>query len=181
MPTEIPSTADLKYAIRSNRREFLHDAGIVGAGLAFEPWVAGFGANAAEQTSSNMIVHTTSPLNSEPQLGELAKSWITPVESFYVRSHAPNPKIDPAAFRLTVEGLIDKPLSISLAELSSSFEETSIRAQPYQACWRCALAGRSDRQCPLVGSTTLRRAEKSRPQGRSKARLVRRARRNLAR
>jgi sulfite oxidase len=128
MPTELPSTTDFKDAIRTNRREFLHDAGVVGAGLAIAPWIAGVGANAAEQTSSNMIVHTTSPLNSEPQLGELTKSWITPVESFYVRSHAPNPKIDPAAFRLTVEGLIDKPLSISLAELSGSFEETSVVA-----------------------------------------------------
>ena len=73
-------------------------------------------------------MHTQSPLNSEPQLGALAKSWITPVESFYVRSHAPNPKIDPAAFRLEVEGLVDKPLSLSLAELSGSFAETSVIA-----------------------------------------------------
>ncbi|MFT5324228.1 MAG: sulfite oxidase [Planctomycetaceae bacterium] len=128
MPTEFPSTADLKYAPSTNRREFLRDASLAGAGLAAAPWQAGVSsnANAAEQNSGNLIVHTTSPLNSEPKLDVLTKTWITPVESFYVRSHAPNPKIDPAAFRLTVEGLVDKPLSVSLAELNGSFEEISV-------------------------------------------------------
>jgi sulfite oxidase len=83
---------------------------------------------AAEDAAGNMIIHTTSPLNSEPKLDVLTESWITPVESFYVRSHAPNPKIDPASFRLTVEGLVDKQLSISLAELNGMFESTSVVA-----------------------------------------------------
>jgi sulfite oxidase len=114
---------------RSNRREFLRHAGVAGAGLAVSPWLSGDHTTAAaEGNSGNMIIHTQSPLNSEPKLDVLAKSWITPVESFYVRSHAPNPKIDSANFRLSVEGLIDKPLSISLAELNGSFDKTSVVA-----------------------------------------------------
>lgn len=111
-----------------NRRTFLNRTGRAGAGLTLSSWLPGGWSAIAADTPSSQIVHTQSPLNSEPQLGALAKSWITPVESFYVRSHAPNPKIDPAAFRLEVEGLVDKPLSLSLAELSGSFAETSVIA-----------------------------------------------------
>jgi sulfite oxidase len=131
MPTKPRSNVDPEHVTASsNRREFLCDASIAGAGLAISPWLAGVSpnANAAEQNSGNLLVHTTSPLNSEPRLDVLTKSWITPIESFYVRSHAPNPNIDPAAFRLTIEGLVDKPLSISLAELNGSFGETSVVA-----------------------------------------------------
>lgn len=112
----------------ADRREFLRRAGVAGGSLAIAPWLSGnrSSATAAENNSGSMIVHTTSPLNSEPNLDVLTNSWITPVESFYVRSHAPNPKIDPSSFRLTVEGLVDKPLSISIAELNGTFESTSV-------------------------------------------------------
>ncbi len=127
MPTASHQATGFIQTDSASRRKFLRDTGLAGAGLMAAPWLAGIGsnANAAEPLSKNMIVHTTSPLNAEPKLDVLAKSWITPVESFYVRSHAPNPKIDPASFRLRVEGLVDKPLSISLAELDGTFESTS--------------------------------------------------------
>jgi len=117
-----------KSSSSSTRRDFLRHAGIAGAGLSVAPWLSGdrSSTTAAETGSGNMIVHTQTPLNSEPKLDHLIQSWITPVESFYVRSHAPNPKIDPGSFRLTVEGLVDKPLSISLAELDGMFESTSV-------------------------------------------------------
>ena len=125
MPQQITAA---ESSSSSSRRAFLRHAGVAGAGLAVAPWLPGdrSSATAAETSSGNMIVHTTKPLNSEPKLDVLTKSWITPVESFYVRSHAPNPKIDPASFRLTVEGLVDRPLSISLAELDGTFESTSV-------------------------------------------------------
>jgi sulfite oxidase len=130
MHTASQQNATAESLSRSNRRTFLRDAGVAGAGLAVAPWLYGgrSSATAAEDGSGNMIVHTTSPRNSEPKLDVLEKSWITPVESFYVRSHAPNPKIDPASFRLTVEGLVEKPLSMSLAELDGTFQSTSVVA-----------------------------------------------------
>lgn len=116
-----------KVAASESRRAFLSRTSLAGAGLALSPW---FGASrptiAADADGGSQIVHTQNPLNSEPKLDDLIQSWITPVESFYVRSHAPNPKIDLATFRLTVEGLVDKPLSISLGELDGMFESTSV-------------------------------------------------------
>lgn len=115
---------------RSGRREFLRKVGLAGTGLAASSRFAGnhSAASAAEGQPGGMIVHTESPLNAEPEIDELSKSWMTPVESFYVRSHAPNPKIDLSGFRLAVEGLVDQPLSISLAELNDIFDETSVIA-----------------------------------------------------
>lgn len=65
----------------------------------------------------DLIFRSTEPRNGEPELEKLAKSWLTPTELFYVRSHAPNPVIDPKKFRLKVEGLVRKPKSFSLDEL----------------------------------------------------------------
>jgi DMSO/TMAO reductase YedYZ molybdopterin-dependent catalytic subunit len=48
----------------------------------------------------------------------LFDSWITPTEVFYVRQHLPRPSpIDPSAYRLTLNGLVSNPRSVTLAEL----------------------------------------------------------------
>ncbi len=67
---------------------------------------------------------TTDPRNAEPRLDRLVESWITPTKNFYVRSHAPNPTIDASSYRLSVEGLVDRPLSLSLADLQRFPEQT---------------------------------------------------------
>ena len=65
------------------------------------------------------IVHTDDVPNREYSLPELIESWVTPVDRFYVRSHAVTPRIDPAAYRLTVDGLVDNELSLSLEDLAA--------------------------------------------------------------
>lgn len=67
---------------------------------------------------AGLIVHPTKAMNAEPHLADLVRSWMTPTKHFYIRSHAPVPKIHHKEFRLSVEGLVEKPLSISLAELA---------------------------------------------------------------
>jgi DMSO/TMAO reductase YedYZ molybdopterin-dependent catalytic subunit len=42
---------------------------------------------------------------------------VTPADKFFTTQHYGHPTIDPAAFRLTVSGLVGKPLSLSLDEL----------------------------------------------------------------
>lgn len=48
---------------------------------------------------------------------ELQTSFITPTETFFVRSNGPVPEVDPETWRLEVNGLVDSPLSLSLAEV----------------------------------------------------------------
>lgn len=94
-----------------DRRQFLKASAAGAAGLSLLPAGTAFGAE------SGLLVHGTDPMNAEGRLGGLVASWMTPVENFYIRSHAPVPKIDTDAFRLSVEGLVETPLSLSLTEL----------------------------------------------------------------
>ena len=62
------------------------------------------------------IVRSEAPLNLEMPF-ETAESFITPTESFYVRTHFPIPKIDRDAWWLHVEGEIEKPFVINYEQL----------------------------------------------------------------
>lgn len=52
----------------------------------------------------------------------------TPPRSLFTRSHAPAPAIDPAAWRLSVTGLVDRPTRFSLADLEHSFPIRDVAA-----------------------------------------------------
>jgi len=107
-----------------NRRDFL-------AATATAPLLGSlplFANNNSSTAVDSLLVHTTTPMNAEPHLANLVKSDITPVSQFYIRSHAPNPKIDPAAFRLKVEGLVERELSISLSELANDYSSVRVTA-----------------------------------------------------
>ena len=82
----------------------------------------------ADDSRRGLIVHERVPHNAEPPLDRLVESWITPNEFFYVRSHAPVPEIDPQSFRLTVEGLVDQPLSLSLRALNEGHPRQTVIA-----------------------------------------------------
>jgi DMSO/TMAO reductase YedYZ molybdopterin-dependent catalytic subunit len=64
-----------------------------------------------------MIVHNDRPEDLETPL-KYFDSWLTPIDSFFVRQHIPRPApIDPDAYRLTVNGMVSKQLSLTLADL----------------------------------------------------------------
>jgi DMSO/TMAO reductase YedYZ molybdopterin-dependent catalytic subunit len=62
------------------------------------------------------IVRSEAPLNLETPF-ETVESFITPTESFYVRTHFPIPSIDRDAWWLHVEGEVEKPFVINYQEL----------------------------------------------------------------
>ena len=62
------------------------------------------------------IVRSEAPLNLETPF-ETTESFITPTESFYVRTHFPIPKIDRNAWWLHVEGEVEKPFAINYEQL----------------------------------------------------------------
>ena len=64
-----------------------------------------------------MTVRMTEPRNVEFPFAEL-KGFQTPTEQFYVRSHFAVPKLDAATFKLTVEGEVENPLSLTLDALA---------------------------------------------------------------
>lgn len=65
-----------------------------------------------------MILQRTTPPLLETPMAVFDKAIFTPSDSFYVRWHWPFPtEIDPAAFRLTVDGHVAKRIELSLAAL----------------------------------------------------------------
>ncbi|MCL4186031.1 MAG: sulfite oxidase [Rhodobacteraceae bacterium] len=53
----------------------------------------------------------------------------TPIEKFFIRNNGtpPDPVADPDSWQLTVEGLVDQPLTLTVGELKSRFENVTYR------------------------------------------------------
>lgn len=123
--TEIISIADCCSAALT-RRGWLHavSAAVFAAGGVGVSNVAASNERrqvkqlSPRDVQKKLIVHEKSPHNAEPALADLLGGWITPVEHFYVRSHAPIPEVDLKLFRVVVDGLVERPLELSVAELS---------------------------------------------------------------
>lgn len=76
--------------------------------------------------ASDMIVHEHDPYNAEaPRHALLAP--ITPIEWFYVRNHGPVPDGD-GNWRLTVDGLVERPLDLSLDALRTRWAHHEVTA-----------------------------------------------------
>ena len=76
-----------------------------------------------------LLMLTTRPPNFETPLRYFREDF-TPNEAFYVRWHlavVPT-RVDAAAFRLTLAGHVERPLSLSLEDLRKSFEPVSVAA-----------------------------------------------------
>jgi DMSO/TMAO reductase YedYZ molybdopterin-dependent catalytic subunit len=84
------------------------------------------------------------PENSETPLGSI-RGWVTPNRLFFVRNHFEQPTLDPAGYRLRVEGLVERPLELSWEEL------TSLPERSLFATVECAGNGRSFLQTPVPG------------------------------
>jgi sulfite oxidase len=69
----------------------------------------------------DMVVHQEEPFNAEPAPAALAGQPLTPIEAFYSRNHGPFPDLDPATWRLCIDGLIDRELVLTLADLQQRF------------------------------------------------------------
>jgi sulfite oxidase len=57
-----------------------------------------------------------------------ANHFITPVDFFFTRSHASVPHIDPATWRLEVDGLVERPRRFSFEQLCHAFPRRQVMA-----------------------------------------------------
>jgi DMSO/TMAO reductase YedYZ molybdopterin-dependent catalytic subunit len=64
-----------------------------------------------------MILHNDRPEDLETPV-RYFDSWVTPIDAFFVRQHLPRPAaIDTAAYRLKIDGMVAKPLELTIADL----------------------------------------------------------------
>jgi DMSO/TMAO reductase YedYZ molybdopterin-dependent catalytic subunit/rhodanese-related sulfurtransferase/glyoxylase-like metal-dependent hydrolase (beta-lactamase superfamily II) len=92
-----------------------------------------------------MVVHRADPLNCETSIPALIGGVVMPNAQFYVRNHFPAPAIDASAWRLQVTGLVERPLALSLRELSRLPSETRV------VTLECAGNGRYSLDPPVEG------------------------------
>lgn len=77
-----------------------------------------------------LIVLTSRPPQLETPFSVFNEGVFTPNDAFFVRYHLANIplSIDPAAFRLEIKGLVEKPVKLSLADLKSQFDHVEVAA-----------------------------------------------------
>jgi len=96
----------------------------------------GLSLRAAQQTGKSLIVRSANPEDFEMPLSGF-DTWLTPAENFYVRTHIYKPKVELAEWRLRVDGLVERELTLDMAQV-----EKLPRAEQV-AVLECAGNGRS--------------------------------------
>jgi len=145
------------WHVKSSRRNALKLLGAAGSGLALGKWIRSDAALAQEPAEARALESFTGPgpnphwssvgpYVNEPQKAPLIlltdrpvqletprnyfRTAFTPNEAFYVRWHLseiPN-SVDLASWRLKIEGNVNKPLALSLRELTEKFKPVSVAA-----------------------------------------------------
>jgi sulfite oxidase len=96
--------------------------------IAARPRLARGADDLAQPAGKELVVRSASPFNAEPNLVDLAAEAVTPIPFFYVRNHGAMPEVDAKAFRLRVEGLVEKPLTLKLGEIQDRFKPHDVEA-----------------------------------------------------
>lgn len=83
--------------------------------------------NAASKRA-DMVVHEQEPYNAEPSRSALAEHVVTPNDTFYGRNHGVMPDIAAQDWRLQIDGMVDRPLELSLEDLKNRFDHRAVVA-----------------------------------------------------
>jgi DMSO/TMAO reductase YedYZ molybdopterin-dependent catalytic subunit len=94
---------------------------------------------------AGLVVHRAHPLNCETSIPALLGGVVMPNAHFYVRNHFQIPVLDPSTWRLQVDGLVERPMSLSLRDLGN------MRSQTLAVTLECAGNGRSRFDPPIEG------------------------------
>jgi sulfite dehydrogenase len=126
-----------------NRRKFLRAAILAGAGGALVGPLAGMAKDDITLPFANggrrlvafpqkkpLILLTSRPPQLETPFAVFNQDILTPNDQFFVRYHLPEipTTVDPAQFRLRIEGKVNSPLSLSLNDLKTRFDPVEIVA-----------------------------------------------------
>jgi sulfite oxidase len=124
----------------TSRREFLKTASVTALATGVARPLLSWAADASVISipgKDGMIVRSFRFFDLEMPV-EFMTDWITPVNHFYVRNHMFEPTaIDAGSWQLTVSGEVDKPMTLTLADLQK------IPAHSVVNTMECAGNGRS--------------------------------------
>ncbi len=86
---------------------------------------------------AGLVVHRAHPLNCETSIPALIGGVVMPNAHFYVRNHFQIPDLDASTWRLEVNGVVERPLTLSLSQLRALQSDTRV------VTLECAGNGRS--------------------------------------
>jgi DMSO/TMAO reductase YedYZ molybdopterin-dependent catalytic subunit len=125
---------------------------VIGGGCVAEPPALDDGVAAIDPEEAceraidaGLVVHRAHPLNCETSIPALIGGVVMPNAHFYVRNHFQIPSLDASTWRLGVGGLVERPLSLSLRDL------TRMRSETLVVTLECAGNGRSLLEPPVAG------------------------------
>lgn len=80
-----------------------------------------------EQAGKNLVVRSANPEDFEMPLSGF-DTWLTPAENFYIRTHIYKPNVTLADWRLKVDGLVNRELTLDMAALKKlpRVEQTAV-------------------------------------------------------
>lgn len=77
-------------------------------------------SNDPKHCPKTLHVHQSEPFNAEPEdLTQLINHHITPTHLLYCRNHGPIPDIKEDEYVMTVEGLVNHKLTLTLSDIKS--------------------------------------------------------------
>ena len=138
----------MKYS--NKRRTFLINLGRVSAAVGLTQLLPVSLKNFAQTAAAKivgkekLIVRSARPEDLETPV-ELFNSWLTPNDTFYVRHHAYVPENAAADWKLTIEGEVGKPITLTLDDLKKLPKVTST------VTLECAGNGRAFMDPPVAG------------------------------
>ncbi len=115
-----------------DRRAFLRGVaqttGVMLAAPALLNWLSAQAAEAIGDPiiKNDLLVRSRRPIDLETRLSDLT-TWITPNDRFFVRSHFDAARVDPAEWRLRIDGMVAQPLTLSLDQIKA-FEKHTVTA-----------------------------------------------------
>ena len=90
-----------------------------------------------DAADAGLVIRSADPLNAEASIPDLAGGTVMPTRRFYLRDHFPIPNLDGEFYRLSVRGLVERPLEVSLRDLHNLPSESRV------VTLECAGNGRS--------------------------------------
>lgn len=124
----------------TSRRGFLIASGAAAVGLAFRAGRAGAQATPPPvRGKEKLIVRSPRPINLESRVNDLV-AYHTPEDVFFVRNNLEAPTIDASQWSLRIDGEVDAPLMLGLADLKA------LAMVDHDVMLECAGNGRSFHQ-----------------------------------
>lgn len=75
-----------------------------------------------------LTIYQKDPLNAGAPLEHLRRSFLTPADLFFIRTHGSLPVVDRDAYRLAIGGMVQNPLEFSLDDLLTRFPQRTVTA-----------------------------------------------------